>query len=280
MEYFYILLGIVILLYGITAFKNIPRLNFMTSYWGAERFNASGLRRLIKKFLGIMLMIAGALVILVCIGLVVSKNRDQENAKNIVVESSALGVPLEEYKAYKSALIFLPRDTTFEQYRLVDAEGRSKGFKNGYQYLSIIKRAKDTGITIEQYVQLHPTESSAVSDGQAFVVIPEGEFFTDRGQISRAAYKLACQKALPDYERTAIPIKLGYSSYPEGKLIANLGISAISQAKIWWDESYGCLGSFVVSGMVNGSNHIIPLQGKVQSFENYGGAVRGIIRTY
>jgi len=274
--YLIVIFGFVMVVFGTGVFFQIPKMTFISNYWADEQYNSSKLKRAYKKFLGVGLILGG---LLIAFGgyIAIQENIDNELDQK---EAIALGISLQDHKIYKAASLYLPKETTLEQYQEIDAEGRSKGFKNAYEYVVTYKKASDAGVTIEQYVQQHPTASSAISDGTSFVVLPAGEFFTDKGQVTRSVYRLACQKATLDYKFTALAIKHGYSTYPQGKLIANLGESAISQAKIWWDENYGCLGSFVVSGMVDGSNHIIPLQGKVQSFENYGGAVRGIISTY
>ena len=276
MGYFFIILSLVFLLFGVAAYVRVPKIDVINVYWEKEQFNTTGFKRALKKIYGGVVIFLGLVLGLFAFAAIQNANQDKAEQE----EAVALGISLQEYKAYSCTKLYIPKDTTYDQYRLVDAEGRSKGFKNGCEYVILSKRASDAGVTLEQYVQQHPTESSAVSDGQAFVVIPEGAFYTDRGQVSKAVYRAACLKALPDYKNTAIAVKLGYSSEPKGKLIANLGESAISKAKIWWDDSYGCLGSFEISGMVEGGNHIIPMRGKIESFTSYGGNVRGIISTY
>lgn len=276
MGYFFIILSLVFLIFGVAAYVRVPKIDVINVYWEKEQFNTTGFKRALKKIYGGVVIFLGLVLGLFAFAAIQNANQDKAEQE----EAVALGISLQEYKAYSCTKLYIPKDTTYDQYRLVDAEGRSKGFKNGCEYVILSKRASDAGVTLEQYVQQHPTESSAVSDGQAFVVIPEGAFYTDRGQVSKAVYRAACLKALPDYKNTAIAVKLGYSSEPKGKLIANLGESAISKAKIWWDDSYGCLGSFEISGMVEGGNHIIPMRGKIESFTNYGGNVRGIISTY
>ena len=276
MGYFFIILSFVFLIFGVTAFVRLPKIDAINAYWEKEQFNASGLKRVIKKLFGGILIFLGLLMALLAFGAIKNANEDKAEQE----EAIALGISLQEYKSYRCTKLYVSKDINPEQYRLVDAEGRAKGFKNACEYAMLSKKASDAGITLEQYVQQHPAESSAVSDGQAFVVIPEGDFYTDRGQVSKAVYRAACLKAVPDYAKTAIAVKLGYSSEPKGKLIANLGESAISKAKIWWDDTYGCLGSFEISGMVDGGNHIIPMSGKIESFTNYGGYVRGKISTY
>jgi len=280
MVFLCVVFGAACILYGAAAFWRIPKFNYLTTYWDAERFNSSKFKRFSKKLTAVACIFFGFLMILGGALIYVDERDEKESARLDQIESSALGISVENYKIYKSALFYLPKDTTYAEYQQLDAAAKASGFKNANQYLLINNRANKAGVTIEQYVQQHPTEATAVSDGTSFIVIPMGSFHTDRGQVSRAVYKLACQKATPEYYHTALSIKFGYSSYPQGKLIENLGESAISQAKIWWDENHGCLGSFVVSGMVNGSNHIIPLQGKVESFDNINGSIIGTIRTY
>ena len=276
MVYLTALFGFVMVVFGAGVFFQIPKMTFISNYWADEQYNSSKLKRAYKNFLGVAFILGGLLIFF---GGYIAIQEDI-NSELVEKEAIALGIPLRDYKLYKATLLYLPKEITLEQYQEIDAEGKSKGFKNAHEYVATYKKASDAGITIEQYVQQYPAASSALSDGTSFIVLPTGDFYTDRGQVSRAVYKLACQKATPEYYHTSLAIKFGYSSYPQGKLIENLGQSAISQAKIWWDENYGCLGSFVVSGMVNGSNHIIPLQGKVESFTNSGGGVTGIIRTY
>lgn len=130
-------------------------------------------------------------------------------------------------------------------------------------------------LIVERREQIKKAEELELAQKeQAVRDIPIGRFYTDRGQVSRIVYKAACERAFADRDSIVTELSVMYSATPEGKLVSNIGSSAISNTKIWWDENDDiCRGSYIVSGFLNGSEYNIPISGRVFGFYNLDGKV-------
>jgi hypothetical protein len=107
--------------------------------------------------------------------------------------------------------------------------------------------------------------SKGTSDSN--ILMPKKEFWADRGQVTVDVYRHACVHAFLDRKEIIESLSVGRSASPEGKIASNLGISAVGNTKVWWDErELKCYGSFTISGTVNGSDYRINKQGAVYGF--------------
>ena len=212
---------------------------------------------------------------------------NQKKEGLITSEAKRLGMSVEEYRRIDSAFLFMPKNSTVSDYKKLDEDAKQMGFKDGYDYLISEYRAKKEGRTIEDVIADKKArqekdaaekasraikEAAQARDSSAMASIPQGQFYTDRGQVSLDVYRAACKKAFASKRTIVTELSVAWSSSPEGKLASNLGESSISNTQIWWDEnSQMCYGSYVVSGLANGNNYSLRFSGRVQGFYNSGG---------
>lgn len=237
------------------------------------------------KIFGIVLMVLGLLLSISALGMFLVSYQDQEKLKRVVSELKLLGVSTEDPQTVKSALIFMPQGSTVQDYLELDKKAKVDGYKSGYDFLLTDYRAKKEGLTVDQYLAKKLTEQKAKSVATAEpkevaripsnsqptstgILMPKGEFWTDRGQVSVEVYRHACKNAYLSRQSIVSSLSVAFSASPEGKLASNLGTSAISNTKVWWSEdSSKCYGSFTISGMVNGSSYNINKSGAVYGFD-------------
>ena len=283
-----LIIGTTLFIFGISAFIQFKYLNFASSYWDKKRLkNGSSLSSLRKKITGFLYIFVALLILLTSLGMYLSHLDNQKKEVLIIGEAQRLGMSVEEYRRIDSAFLFMPKNSTVSDYTKIDENAKNLGFKDGYDYLISEYRAKKEGRTIEDVIadrkvkqEKDTAEKAAkatkeleqVRDSSVVASIPQGQFYTDRGQVSLDVYRAACKKAFASKRTIVTELSVAWSSSPEGKLASNLGESAISNTQIWWDEnSQMCYGSYVVSGLANGNNYSLRFSGKVQGFYNSGG---------
>ncbi len=283
-----LMIGATLFIFGISAFIQLKYLNFATSYWDKKRQkNGNSLSSLRKKITGTLYILVALLILLTSLGMYLSHLDNQKKEVLIISEAERLGMSVEEYRRIDSAFLFMPKNSTVSDYKKVDENAKNLGFKDGYDYLISEYSAKKQGKTIEDVIadkkvkqEKDAAEKTAkaikeveqIRDSNAMNLIPQGQFYTDRGQVSVDVYRAACKKAFASKRTIVTELSVAWSSSPEGKLASNLGESAISNTQIWWDEnSKMCFGSYVVSGMANGNNYSLRFSGRVQGFYNSGG---------
>jgi hypothetical protein len=282
------MIGATLFIFGISAFIQLKYLNFATSYWDKKRQkNGNSLSSIRKKIAGTLYILVALLILLTSLGMYLSHLDNQKKEVLIISEAERLGMSVEEYRRIDSAFLFMPKNSTVSDYKKVDENAKNLGFKDGYDYLISEYSAKKQGKTIEDVIadkkvkqEKDAAEKTAkaikeveqIRDSNAMNLIPQGQFYTDRGQVSVDVYRAACKKAFASKRTIVTELSVAWSSSPEGKLASNLGESAISNTQIWWDEnSQMCYGSYVVSGLANGNNYSLRFSGKVQGFYNSGG---------
>ena len=283
-----LMIGLILFIFGISAFIQFKYLNFASSYWDKKRLkNGSSLSSLRKKITGFLYIFVALLILLTSLGMYLSHLDNQKKEALIISEAQRLGMSVEEYKRIDSAFLFMPKNSTVSDYTKIDENAKNLGFKDGYDYLISEYSAKKQGRTIEDVIadkkekqEKDAAEMAAkarredekVRDSNAMTSIPQGQFYTDRGQVSLDVYRAACKKAFASKRTIVTELSVAWSSSPEGKLASNLGESSISNTQIWWDEnSQMCYGSYVVSGLANGNNYSLRFSGRVQGFYNSGG---------
>jgi hypothetical protein len=283
-----LMIGLILFIFGISAFIQFKYLNFASSYWDKKRQkNGSSLSSLRKKITGFLYIFVALLILLTSLGMYLSHLDNQKKEVLIIGEAQRLGMSVEEYRRIDSAFLFMPKNSTVSDYKKLDEDAKQMGFKDGYDYLISEYRAKKEGRTIEDVIADKKArqekeaaekasraikEAAQARDSSAMASIPQGQFYTDRGQVSLDVYRAACKKAFASKRTIVSELSVAWSSSPEGKLASNLGESAISNTQIWWDEnSQMCYGSYVVSGLANGNNYSLRFSGKVQGFYNSGG---------
>jgi len=283
-----LMIGLILFIFGISAFIQFKYLNFASSYWDKKRQkNGSSLSSLRKKITGFLYIFVALLILLTSLGMYLSHLDNQKKEVLIIGEAQRLGMSVEEYRRIDSAFLFMPKNSTVSDYKKLDEDAKQMGFKDGYDYLISEYRAKKEGRTIEDVIADKKArqekeaaekasraikEAAQARDSSAMASIPQGQFYTDRGQVSLDVYRAACKKAFASKRAIVSELSVAWSSSPEGKLASNLGESAISNTQIWWDEnSQMCYGSYVVSGLANGNNYSLRFSGKVQGFYNSGG---------
>ena len=106
MGYFFIILSFVFLIFGVTAFVRLPKIDAINAYWEKEQFNASGLKRVIKKLFGGILIFLGLLMALLAFGAIKNANEDKAEQE----EAIALGISLQEYKSYRCTKLYVSKD--------------------------------------------------------------------------------------------------------------------------------------------------------------------------
>jgi hypothetical protein len=283
-----LMIGLILFIFGISAFIQFKYLNFASSYWDKKRLkNGSSLSSLRKKITGFLYIFVALLILLTSLGMYLSHLDNQKKEVLIIGEAQRLGMSVEEYRRIDSAFLFMPKNSTVSDYTKIDENAKNLGFKDGYDYLISEYRAKKEGRTIEDVIadrkvkqEKDTAEKAAkatkeleqVRDSSVVASIPQGQFYTDRGQVSLDVYRAACKKAFASKRTIVTELSVAWSSSPEGKLASNLGESSISNTQIWWDEnSQMCYGSYVVSGLANGNNYSLRFSGRVQGFYNSGG---------
>ena len=283
-----LIIGTTLFIFGISAFIQFKYLNFASSYWDKKRLkNGSSLSSLRKKITGFLYIFVALLILLTSLGMYLSHLDNQKKEALIISEAQRLGMSVEEYKRIDSAFLFMPKNSTVSDYTKIDENAKNLGFKDGYDYLISEYSAKKQGRTIEDVIADKKAkqekdaaemaakarrEDEKVRDSNAMTSIPQGQFYTDRGQVSLDVYRAACKKAFASKKTIVTELSVAWSSSPEGKLASNLGESSISNTQIWWDEnSQMCYGSYVVSGLANGNNYSLRFSGRVQGFYNSGG---------
>jgi len=283
-----LMIGATLFIFGISAFIQLKYLNFATSYWDKKRQkNGNSLSSIRKKIAGTLYILVALLILLTSLGMYLSHLDNQKKEVLIISEAERLGMSVEEYRRIDSAFLFMPKNSTVSDYKKVDENAKNLGFKDGYDYLISEYSAKKQGKTIEDVIadkkvkqEKDAAEKTAkaikeveqIRDSNAMNLIPQGQFYTDRGQVSVDVYRTACKKAFASKRTIVTELSVAWSSSPEGKLASNLGESAISNTQIWWDEnSQMCYGSYIVSGLANGNNYSLRFSGKVQGFYNSGG---------
>ena len=283
-----LMIGITLFIFGISAFIQFKYLNFASSYWDKKRLkNGNSLSSLRKKITGTLYILVALLILLTSLGTYLSHLDNQKKEGLITSEAKRLGMSVEEYRRIDSAFLFMPKNSTISDYAKLDEVAKKLGFKDGYDYLISEYRAKKEGRTIEDVIadrkvkqEKDAAEKAAkttkeleqVRDSSVVASIPQGQFYTDRGQVSLDVYRAACKKAFASKRTIVTELSVAWSSSPEGKLASNLGESSISNTQIWWDEnSQMCYGSYVVSGLANGNNYSLRFSGRVQGFYNSGG---------
>jgi hypothetical protein len=282
------MIGATLFIFGISAFTQLKYLNFASSYWDKKRLkNGSSLSSLRKKITGFLYIFVALLILLTSLGMYLSHLDNQKKEVLIIGEAQRLGMSVEEYRRIDSAFLFMPKNSTVSDYKKIDEDAKNLGFKDGYDYLISEYRAKKEGRTIEDVItdkkakqEKDATEKAAkaikeveqVRDSSAIASIPQGQFYTDRGQVSMDVYRAACKKAFASKSTIVTELSVAWTSSPEGKLVRNLGESSVSNTRIWWDENNQmCYGSYVVSGLADGNNYSLNFSGKVQGFYNFGG---------
>lgn len=283
-----LLIGITLFIFGISAFIKLRYFNFASTYWDKKRLkNGNSLSLLRKKITGTLYILVALLILLTSLGTYLSHLDNQKKEGLITSEAKRLGMSIEEYRRIDSAFLFMPKNSTISDYTKLDEVAKKLGFKDGYDYLISEYRAKKEGRTIEDVITDRKVKQEEVAaekaakatkeleqvrDSSVVASIPQGQFYTDRGQVSLDVYRAACKKAFASKRTIVSELSVAWSSSPEGKLASNLGESAISNTQIWWDEnSQMCYGSYVVSGLANGNNYSLRFSGKVQGFYNSGG---------
>jgi hypothetical protein len=283
-----LIIGTTLFIFGISAFIQFKYLNFASSYWDKKRLkNGSSLSSLRKKITGFLYIFVALLILLTSLGMYLSHLDNQKKEALIISEAQRLGMSVEEYKRIDSAFLFMPKNSTVSDYTKIDENAKNLGFKDGYDYLISEYSAKKQGRTIEDVIADKKAkqekdaaemaakarrEDEKVRDSNAMTSIPQGQFYTDRGQVSLDVYRAACKKAFASKRTIVTELSVAWSGSPEGKLASNLGESSISNTQIWWDEnSQMCYGSYVVSGLANGNNYSLRFSGRVQGFYNSGG---------
>jgi hypothetical protein len=297
-----LMIGITLFIFGISAFIQFKYLNFASNYWGKKRLkNGNSLSSLRKKITGTFYILVALLILLTSLGTYLSHLDNQKKEGLITNEAKRLGMSVEEYRRIDSAFLFMPKNSTISDYAKLDEVAKKLGFKDGYDYLISEYRANKEGRTIEDVITDRKVkqekdaaemavkkakqekdaaemavkarrEDEKVRDSNAINSIPQGEFYTDRGQVSLEVYRAACKKAFASKRYIVTELSVAWSGSPEGKLASNLGESSISNTQIWWDEnSQMCYGSYVVSGLANGNNYSLRFSGRVQGFYNSGG---------
>ena len=283
-----LMIGITLFIFGISAFIQFKYLNFASNYWGKKRLkNGNSISSLRKKITGFLYILVALLILLTSLGMYLSHLDNQKKEVLIIGEAQRLGMSVEEYRRIDSAFLFMPKNSTISDYTKLDEVAKKLGFKDGYDYLISEYRAKKEGKTIEDVIadrkvkqEKDTAEKAAkatkeleqVRDSSVVASIPQGQFYTDRGQVSLDVYRAACKKAFASKRTIVTELSVAWSSSPEGKLASNLGESSISNTQIWWDEnSQMCYGSYAVSGLANGNNYSLRFSGRVQGFYNSGG---------
>ena len=283
-----LMIGLTLFIFGISAFIQFKYLNFASNYWGKKRLkNGNSISSLRKKITGFLYILVALLILLTSLGMYLSHLDNQKKEVLIIGEAQRLGMSVEEYRRIDSAFLFMPKNSTISDYTKLDEVAKKLGFKDGYDYLISEYRAKKEGKTIEDVIadrkvkqEKDTAEKAAkatkeleqVRDSSVVASIPQGQFYTDRGQVSLDVYRAACKKAFASKRTIVTELSVAWSSSPEGKLASNLGESSISNTQIWWDEnSQMCYGSYVVSGLANGNNYSLRFSGRVQGFYNSGG---------
>jgi hypothetical protein len=283
-----LMIGLTLFIFGISAFIQFKYLNFAFSYWEKKRLkNGNSISSLRKKITGTLYILVALLILLTSLGTYLSHLDNQKKEGLITSEAKRLGMSVEEYRRIDSAFLFMPKNSTISDYTKLDEVAKKLGFKDGYDYLISEYRAKKEGRTIEDVIadrkvkqEKDTAEKAAkatkeleqVRDSSVVASIPQGQFYTDRGQVSLDVYRAACKKAFASKRTIVTELSVAWSSSPEGKLASNLGESSISNTQIWWDEnSQMCYGSYVVSGLANGNNYSLRFSGRVQGFYNSGG---------
>ena len=304
-----LIIGTTLFIFGISAFIQFRYLNFASGYWDKKRLkNGNSLSSLRKKITGALYILVALLILLTSLGMYLSHLDNQKKEVLIIGEAQRLGMSVEEYRRIDSAFLFMPKNSTVSDYKKIDENAKNLGFKDGYDYLISEYSAKKQGRTIEDVIADKKVkqekdaaelavkkakqekdaaemaakarrEDEKVRDSNAMTSIPQGQFYTDRGQVSLDVYRAACKKAFASKRTIVTELSVAWSSSPEGKLASNLGESAVSNTQIWWDEnSQMCYGSYVVSGLANGNNYTLRFSGRVQGFYNsVGGTISGSI---
>lgn len=283
-----LIIGLILFIFGISAFAHFNYLGFASNYWDKKRLkNGNALSSLRKKITGALYIFIALLILLTSLGVYLTHLDNQKKEVLIINEAKRLGMSVEEYRRIDSAFLFMPKNSTLNDYNKIDENAKNLGFKDGYDYLINEYTAKKQGKTIEDFIndrKIKQEKDAAEMTAKAKIkdekvrelnmisAIPQGQFYTDRGQVSVDVYRAACKKAFANKRTIVNELSVAWSSSPEGKLARNLGESSISNAQIWWDENNQmCYGSYVVSGLADGNNYSLKFNGKVQSFYNSGG---------
>jgi len=283
-----LMISATLFIFGISAFIQLKYFNFASSYWDKKRLkNGSSLSSLRKKITGFLYIFVALLILLTSLGMHLSHLDNQRKEVLIIGEAQRLGMSVEEYRRIDSAFLFMPKNSTVSDYKKIDEDAKNLGFKDGYDYLISEYSAKKQGRTIEDVIadkkakqEKEASEKAAravkeaeqARDSSTMASIPQGQFYTDRGQVSMDVYRTACKKAFASKSTIVTELSVAWTSSPEGKLVRNLGESSVSNTRIWWDENNQmCYGSYVVSGLADGNNYSLNFSGKVQGFYNFGG---------
>jgi hypothetical protein len=283
-----LIIGLILFIFGISAFIQIKYLNFASSYWDKKRLkNGNSLSSIRKKITGALYIVVALLILLTSFGMCLIHLDDKKKEGFIVSEAKRLGMSAEEYRRIDSAFRYMPKNSTVSDYKKIDENAKNLGFKDGYDYLFSEYGAKKEGRAIEDVIadkkakqEKDAAEKAAktrkedeqVKELNIIASIPQGQFYTDRGQVSLDVYRAACKKAFASKRTIVTELSVAWSSSPEGKLVRNLGESSVSNTQIWWDENNQiCYGSYVISGMADGNNYSLKFRGKVQGFFNSGG---------
>ena len=283
-----LIISTTLFIFGISAFIQIKRLNFASGYWDKKRLkNGNELSPIRKKITGAFYILIALFILLTSFGTYLSHLDDQKKEALIASEAKRHGMSVDEYRRIDSAFLFMPKNSTVSDYTKINEDAKKLGFKDGYDYLVSEYRAKKEGRTIEDVIadkkakqEKDAAEKAAkakkeveqVRDSSAMASIPQGQFYTDRGQVSLDVYRAACKNAFASRSSIVTELSVAWTNSPEGKLVRNLGESSISNTRIWWDEnSQMCYGSYVVSGLADGNNYSLNFSGKVQGFYNSGG---------
>jgi len=291
-------IGFFLLAIGISAFVRLKFLQIASNYWDKKKLkNGNSYSPLRKKILGFLYVLAGIFIILTSLGILLVHLDDEKKERRIVSESTKLGIPVEEYRRIDSAFLFMPQNSTINDYKQVDERAKKMGFEDGYDYLVSEYSAKKKGKTAEDVIaerkliqQQKEADRAAnlkkqedqYKSSNATAFIPQGQFYTDRGQVSLDVYRAACKKAFASKRTIINELSAAWTHSPEGKLVRNNGESAISNTQIWWDEnSQMCYGSYMVSGLADGNSYSLKFSGRVQGFYNSGnGIISGSISRF
>ena len=147
------LLGIAILILGVSAFVKFKYLQIAANYWDRKKTkNGDSISSLTKKITGIVYIILGILIIVMSVAVYLGQLRDQEKEAHIKSEASRLGISIEDYRTIDSAFLLMPKGSTVEDYKIVDDRAKKLGFKDGYDYLLEEYRAKKDGKKIEDII--------------------------------------------------------------------------------------------------------------------------------
>jgi len=147
------LVGLVVTILGVSVFVKNKYLVVATNYWDKKKDKKgnpySPLRR---KFTGVGYIFFGLIIVIMGFGIYADEQRKQEKEEHIKNESQRLNMSIDEYRTIDSAFLFMPKNSTVEDYKKIDEKAKKQGFKDGYDYLITEYSAKKEGKNIEDVI--------------------------------------------------------------------------------------------------------------------------------